>query len=262
MPRVFEIVFFLFSLLGLFGCTTALPPRAEQNPFRVAKAEILGRIRTVALAPVSIPEGLDGPEGINLEIESLLEGTLREGGFAPVLPKAFGEAWKEAVDRVGGYFNPRSGEVDETRYREVRTLALRALKDSCGADGVLFPAIQVVEVEWKGGTVHWDGVSEHLISPGRQVLDTALIIQRTGRVSALSLALRLVDINGNEVYLKRGGLQLGARWDRSTGRSEGLTDRGRMERAVEIALGPLLGKAVPLRETGAGGAVPSPSSQR
>ena len=246
---------FLTTLAAAFvgvGCATTAPP---YNPFKVAQDDFYGKVKTVALAPVSIPGDLDDPDPVKAKFESLIEGKLREAGLSVIPSKEGEEIWKQMKEHLGGFFDPITGKRDEAKFKAAREYTLRELHTKFKADAVLHPRIQVVGAPWSGGTATWGGTTESIRSTGEMIVEAlplALLgvgVTRHGSVPALSLVVVIEDIHGIDMYVNGGGIQVlskisGGKFS-PVPRPELFANEERNVAAVNIALGPLVTKSTP-----------------
>ena len=233
------------------GCAKSPP----YSPWRVDQQQFHQTIKTIALAPITLPESLDDPDAVRAEFESLIEAKLREGGLVIVPPEEVGEIWDREMDAVGGFYDPATGKRDEAKYHTVRQNTLSELRETCRADAVMWTFIQVVEAEWSGTTATWDGTTDSVKSRGRQMKEAlpfammGVSVSYSGSVGALSLIVTVEDCHDTVLYNNRGGIQVIARFLNGdpipVPASEILTSAERNAASVDIALNPLIGKSPP-----------------
>ncbi len=184
----------LLAALMATACAAAPP----YNPFKVSPDEFYGKIKAIALAPIAVERRIENPEPVRDTFESLISAKLREAGFATVPSREYAVIRAHATRRVGGYFDPVTGRRDESKFRAVREQILRGLRTDFNADAVLHPNIEVVTAQWNGMFAKWDGASESTGGGPRA----------SGQVSALSLVVTIEDMQGVNLYVNRGGIQL------------------------------------------------------
>jgi hypothetical protein len=192
------------------SCRTAPPP---YEPFKIGKDEFYGKVKTIALAPVIVPSDLEDQEPVKAKLESLVEAKLREAGFLLVPSLEYAAIWKRISDQMGGFFDPVTGKVDESKVKAARTHTLRELQRTAQADTVLHPSIRVRGIQFFGGTAVWDGVSESIGDfEANNAVDRFLFAGRysgyTGSVGAMSFVVVIEDMNGVDLYINGGGIQL------------------------------------------------------
>jgi hypothetical protein len=237
----------IIVILLVAGCATT----PKYTPFKVTKEEFYAKTKTIALAPLEIPEGMPDPEPVIATYESLLEAKLKEAGFLVLSSGVFDDIFKQMTEQVGGFFDPMTGKINEAKYKTVQKCTCEELGIKCNADVILFPSIQVFFVDWTGGAARWHGTSEPISSSGQLFLESLVGISRSGNVSALSLTVNFQDLNGGVQYMNYGGIQLmnklsGGKFVQVP-REKLFADEERNTNSVNIALGPLLEKTEPTK---------------
>jgi hypothetical protein len=192
------------------GCATTAP----YNPFKISQDEFYSRTKIIALAPVTIPQNLEDPEPVKAKLESLIEAKLRGAGFAVVPSRESMAIWKRMTEQVGGLFDPATGQRDESKFKVVRDYTLRELNTKFNVDAWLHPHVLVARAPWSGVTATWHGTTESIRATSeliRESLPWALLgvgVTTSGTIPALSLAVRIEDVNGVQVYSHEGGIQV------------------------------------------------------
>jgi hypothetical protein len=228
-------------LLGLWfqGCAQVAPP---YDPFKIPRNEFFVRTKVVALAPVGIAVNLENPDSTRTHFEALLDQKLRELGFTVISANEYKGIWEGLTKQLGGIFDPVTGKRDENKIKTLRGYLFEELRTKHRADALLHPVIQVVNAKFNAGHARWHGTSEPVIPEG--FWDRFFIGDAQGTTSALSLYVTIEDINGVDLYIQAGGIQLLAKL--TSGRqfvaipqNQLLTNMDRNKAAVDIALGAL-----------------------
>lgn len=231
----------LLAALIAAGCGAK---RAPYNPFQVSRDQFYGNLKTIALAPVRVPGDLEDPEPVRAKFESLLEAEFREAGFTVVPPKEAEAIWSDMAEQVGGFYDPVTGERDPSKADAVREHTLRELKTRFNADALLYPSVQVVQARFEKDKAVWDGTEEKLAGGG--IWKLLFGSSHSGTVPALSLVVVLEDMNGTDLYIKGGGIQVLSRIAGDefvpVPRYQLFADEERNVAAVHLALDPLLGR--------------------
>lgn len=258
---------------GFWGTATAIR-FLEPGP-RQGKPAARGPrdLRTIAVVPIAAPKDLPVPDSIDAAFIQDISEKLRAAGFFLLPVEVFDSVWAAAEPKVEGVPDPVAAlkDQDPVRSREHRTM--RVLVEEHGVDGFVFPSIQHVEARFVGDKASWDGVSQkvgetrsigarivsgilNLIVNGDQDL-TDNETTAEGSVWALSLAVQIENAFGARLYFGRGGIELLEEADFEGGiwigdpepeeyqvvevpAEEIFTRRRRIDRAVRIALQPLL----------------------
>ena len=221
---------------------TTLPIAApEARPSSVPAAQIKEQVMTIALAH------LDAERHPQLEqVQALYEKQLSEAlvtaGFR-VLPAAtYAQASDAAAREVGGIYDPITGKVVPEKSKAMDAALKRRLREEHAVDAVLTPRIEAVTATYdQSGDAKWDGVTQSVFKTEYGWNGRAY----NGQQAALSLGVRLEDMNAQHLYSSRAGIELTALFI-SGGferlpREELLLDQTKSSRAVGLALAGMTG---------------------
>jgi hypothetical protein len=226
------------ALLAFSLATSGCAAKVQDVPFVVPPEEFYRRIHTIAVVPVSLPRYLGDAGGARARFDALIETSLREAGFSIVPARGVARVWSRVMDEIGVIPDPDTGEMDRATFESVAQRLRLELRRGFSADGVLFPSIRVVRVEYGGGWAAWDGAREPISIDGSWGVGSHL---SRGTVGALSLFVTVEDASGAAVYLGRGGIQVLSRISGSKFVTVPVKDLlAREERnraAVDLALG-------------------------
>lgn len=235
---------------ALLACATA---RAAESPSPQAVRE---QLKTVAVMPLKTPTDLPDRAQVQVRIEQALEARLAAAGIA-VIPASEVRALQDKVRAaLGGYYDPRTGDVDEQRVKAFDEHVNSEFRRLHPADAWLYSRIESRRVPAQGAWASWDGVQESTIgaaSFGGQVFRSPAV---TGSLQALSLHVGMLTPTGDVLYHGYGALQLLEYYEESSGAAAFglsehigyvpvspdaiLTDPAREQRAIALALDPLL----------------------
>lgn len=166
------------------------------------------KVKTIAIAPasVSISRMIAGlPE----RIESALSRALTKAGFFVVPAGVYRSAYELALEKAGGFYDPVTGEVVEERRRAVSSAVLDELHMKSNVDAVIFPDALEVVAEQDGGRATWDGVTQSIAQSESALAKlNAAGVDKVSFIPAVSIAVRLVDLNDRDLYRKQSGVQL------------------------------------------------------
>lgn len=225
------------------GCAGHTP----YNPWLVPRARFFDKTRIIALAPVETPEKLANPDPVRTRFDSLIIGALRGAGYQVVPAAQSGPLWTRLADSAGGLYDPTTGRVDSVKAHALHGEFLSELRARFNADAVLYPAIVIVGASFDEQKASWDGTSQTIEGAGSFILRALAGVSRSGTTEALSLAIDIEDIGGDEVFANRGGIQVWSKPSRSgfheVPRVELFVDETRNERSIQIALGPVLARS-------------------
>ncbi|MGE3978370.1 MAG: hypothetical protein AB7F94_12380 [Nitrospira sp.] len=242
----------------LLMSTNCVPTRVVYEPFKTGREEFFAKVKVIALAPVSVPEGLENAEKVKTKYEELIARTLHERGFTVVLSGEFDKVYKKTIEQMGGVYDPMTGKFDNVKGNAVGSHVFRELQRVVHSDAVLIPKVVVLSVRHFNGLAKWDGVTESI--GGGQIsgaLDWFWATSRYGGVSgsmnALSLVVIIDDMNAVTMYANAGGIQLLGRYSgiefEPIPQAEILSSEDRYQISTELALGALVNKTQPARDT-------------
>ena len=173
------------STLMLFcvGCATTTP----YDPFVKSEDEIKSSISVLAMKPIRLAE-FSRKDEVAARYEMLITEQLESAGFT-VIP------------------DPVTGESDPDKVKAVHEHTLNELRAKFSVNGFVAPRIDVAKASWYGNSATWDGVKDETTGKGGFWASLAAANYQ-GSVPALSLIVPIFDINGDPVYVGRGGIQL------------------------------------------------------
>jgi hypothetical protein len=244
MRRGIPLILLLCAQLAS-GCAN----RSDSVSFSIPREEFLRTARTIVLAPVSGPPGIEVAESLLTQIDSMIEETLLGAGYFCVPRGAYDEAWDRIVVQMGGLYDSVTGEFDEMRFEVAHEQLRRDLFDMHHPDYLLYPEVWVVQASHSGGVAEWDGTSQPVVGFGWRVLDVigALLNQtegflEPGVVDAISLGVVVENMDGVEILRSAGGIEVlkEKTLDPPALYEPILTDPERNQEAVRTALLPLL----------------------
>jgi len=226
--------------LLLAGCAAKVP----YDPFRVSREQFYPKLKVVAMAPMSAPRDLEDPDPATKKLVTLIESQLRAAGLVVIGPDETEVVWDSISSQMGGFFNPMTGEPDEVKAKTLRTQVYRELRAERSIDAMLFPAIVVVSAKLQSDHASWDGTSQ---GAGKGKFWKALLgVSHSGTIPALSLLVILSDTADTDLYVNAGGIELLAKVSANgivpVPREELFLDEERLDKAVRLALDPLLGR--------------------
>jgi hypothetical protein len=235
---------------ALLACATASPAESP-SPQTVRE-----QLKTVAVMPLKTPTDVPDRAQVETRIERALEARLAAAGIA-VIPASEMRALQDKVRAaLGGYYDPRTGDLDEQRAKAFDEHVNSEFRRLHPADAWLYSRIESRRVPAQAVWASWDGVQESTIgaeSFGGKVFRSPAV---TGSLQALSLHVGMLTPAGEVLYDRYGALQLLEYYEESSGASAFglpehigyvpvspdaiLTDPAREQRAIALALDPLL----------------------
>jgi hypothetical protein len=253
MYRLKVVILVVSILMSALGCAHRIEP---YDPFKIDAQGFCSKVKTIALVPVRIPNGVLEPETVKEQFEAAIKERLSRVGFYVLPSKAYRETEEKIARETGGYFDVKTGDLNEEKYKSVQDQTRKTLHATHRAEAFLYGTVRVVKVSFYGAMVSWHGTRENISKTGKRSE-----ADKTGSVGALSLGLWIEDQEGKDLYDNWGGIQLLSKLEDkgkifrnvkfiSIPEEDILSDKARNENAVGIALGPLLyQKKKPLLES-------------
>lgn len=235
----------LFLLASLvYGCAATAP----SSPFKIPRADIQAKVKTIVLLPIQIAPDVENPAAIKRRFESLITAKLQAGGFKIIGSEEYDKSWNRAVERVGAVYDPASGKRDEKKFNAALEYAVRDIRNKTEADALLVSALVTVRADFYSNLAEWHGTTDYVRPEG--VWATFSGPQAQGTIGALSLWIDLIELDGPELYVNFGGIQVTSKLYPGLKfvdipSHDILVDQARNIRAVDIALNPLLGQPSP-----------------
>jgi hypothetical protein len=245
----------LAVILGLIGCAH----RQAYTPFKVDEQEFYQRIGTIALASVSIPDGIPNAEDVKNKFQDSISDKLREAGYHIIAAKIFSETWDNMSKQLGGIFDNNTGEIIKSKRDAVWEDIRKELESRYKANAIILPTVYAVQAPFRCGIVTWDEAMEYVWvgQYGKPESEFSRFLScmgnsTSGTTSALSLGVIIIDMKGNKLYGNKAGIQvlnkllrgsfLVSNAFRSIPDDKLLSFEDRNNKAVETVLKPILEK--------------------
>jgi len=217
-----------------------------------AKPEPLDRGSKLCLYPVTIPIDEDESPERRDAIEKKLVAALEAASFELTDPVSVRELADRVKTESGGWVDPVTGRRDESRHQAYRAKLAAALREDLECDAQLVAQVVPVRASFLNGTAKWDGTSQRVSSTGRIVVNVLAGVTESGWISAFSLRLWVLDLEGDDLAFRSAGIEtlvkLAVLKDRDLlPEDHWLKDEVKIDAAIESAIGPS-GRA--LRERG------------
>lgn len=234
MPhRSRTVVAALALAAGCFGHTSAPP----YDPFRTPRVQVAATMRVVALAPMKVPKDLESADFVKARFLATVDAQLREAGLVVVPAPDVGPVVDAVFEARGGFFDPKTGQVDEAKLLGARKEVVDRLAAKFGrVDGIVFTDLRVVNARVVRDSATWDHASEWAATSSWK----SLLNKHSGSLRALTVVVRVTGRDGRDVYVDAGGVQLLEKVDVSGNRvpvpmGELLADEQRNRDAVVLA---------------------------
>jgi hypothetical protein len=230
------------ATLALAACAAGPKVVDNTDPWQSDREEFLRYAKVIGLADVYMPDGMQDPEPIKQNFSELIAAELRGAGFTVVRPQEYTTNWDRAVVELGGLEDTTSTGRDPRKIALAMTHVLSELEAGFNLDGVLIPAIVVVEAPFAGGRAAWDGRVQSIKTGG--AVKSFFAGSPEGTLGALSLSVTLVSPHGTTLYENAGGIEVLSKLEGKefvlVPRSELFTSQKLIEKSVGLALGPLV----------------------
>jgi hypothetical protein len=167
------------------------------------------RVTTASVAPISklcllpLAGDVEGPERL-VAFQKLLSDALVARHYETVDVETTREALERLAREAGGYYDPHSGEPLADHVQRVKQVRARAGKE-LGCQALVEPRVAFVIAPWQQAKVEWDGASRGMGSG----------LGAYGTIGALSLHLRIADLDDRELFFGAGGIEPTARLNES-----------------------------------------------
>ena len=245
-------------LVACAAVSTACGSKATHDPFSVEPEQLVGRLQNLALPRVAHPENLPVTDTILSRFQSGVATTLDGAGFTVIGQDDVAGIWEPILDDIGGYYDPRTGGIIEEKRKAANQRLRRQLRVRYGVDAIVYAELIIVDAPYSDGVARWDGTSQSVAGFWDKLFETVgavadALVQEphvsslpVGTAPAVTLQVVVEDLEGRELYVNWGGVAVIA--DVETGEwlepAEAFQDAKRFERAVDIAMQPLVQRTV------------------
>lgn len=241
--RMPSFVATLFAFVSLLTSASAVPSTAAES-----QETLREKVRTIALMPLVVAEEVPNADQVGARLEGAIEARLAASGFTVIPAGVMRELQQKVRVGLGGYFDPRTGNLDKKRFEAWDTHVESEYRRLHPADAWLYSRVAVLRAPVAGGRAVWHGVTESTIGEESVLKQVFSSPDVTGSLMALSLQVLLATPNGDGLYAMSAGLQLLEYFDADAGNvrflpvaeDSILTDPLREQRALSIALDPML----------------------
>jgi hypothetical protein len=244
--RYFIVNLQTICILFLLNACASTPE--QKDPFATGREDFLSKVQTIALAPVSFENVHEAQNDFAQQVNDLVESELRQAGFKVVSSSVYQSINQQTPYESDLAVNPSTEKATTQELQKRQNRIHEKLADQHDVDAFLYPEVTAVTARFFQTGAKWDGVSES--TTGKYGLGcSAGTENKKGTMPALSLRLKLIDSDGIVQYDRNGGIQLLSHY-RSQGfkrvpESELYRDEDRNQQAVQVAVGPLVGKEQP-----------------
>ncbi|MDH3214846.1 MAG: hypothetical protein OEN01_00980 [Candidatus Krumholzibacteria bacterium] len=238
--RIIRSVFFL--LLTIVACAKTPKWVPSVEPWQMPREDFRPYVKTVGVADVYIPDGLQDPEPIRQNFRDLIEDRLRAAGLTVIHPQNYHAVWNRIRVELGGF---EDGSLDGRDHRMIAAAMVQTLEEleaGFDLDAILIPSIVVVEAPFAGGRAVWHGTTQPVKTGG--IAKGFWAGSPEGTLGALSLSVTIANANGKIAYENLGGIEVLSKLAGKdfvlVPRAELFTDQARIEKSARLALDPFL----------------------
>lgn len=176
----------------------------KQKAPEVDRAAFLARYPRVAVAAAEVPK-IPNRSAARERYTAAVTTALTQAGFEVIPPTEYAAVWDPIYASAGGFYDPLTGDFLAEKRKAAIAEAFAKLGAASPVDAVFLPALVRREARIDKGEAKWDGLSIPL-GKGGALFDKSR--QFGGTMPAMSLELRALDKDLNEVFLGRGGIEL------------------------------------------------------
>jgi hypothetical protein len=231
-----------FVFMMMVSCASGPKVVDDVDPFKISREEFQRTTKIVALAELFMPDGLPDPQPIKDSFQDLMETKLRAAGYTVLFPQQYRTIWERLEEEAGGFVDTDTGERRHAEIARAMARTLEQLEAGFQLDAIIVPTIAIVEAPFAGGRAAWDGTSQSIKAGG--LVKGFFAGSPDGTMGALSLQVVALNGNGTTLYEEAGGIEVLSKLDGKdfvlVPRNELFSDNERMQKAVDIALDPLL----------------------
>lgn len=230
-------IFLIITLVTLTACETTQP-----SPFKVARADIEQKVRTIGLLPLRIPIDNERAKIIEKNIEESITNKLKTAGYNVIPSASYSEIYDRFKSAAGPMYDPNTGELNEEKANTLSDQTKRVYLGQNAVNALMYIGILPVKAEWNQNRAAWHGVEEP--STGKTGFWAHIsAAQQYGTLPALSMAILLRAEDETELYSRMGGIQLLAHLSGGgfveVPEGELLIDDDKIQNAINFALDPL-----------------------
>ncbi len=238
------------ALLAASAAARAAPVDAR---WEMPREEILARVHVIGMMPTRVASDVPDPDAVAARLESAIATRLVAAGFGVVAAEEMRPIQRRAADALGGLYDVRSGQPYRERLSAFREYIVNEYLQSHRVDAFLSADVVVRTAPVANGFATWDGVRD-TVTGKAGVSGFFAGFAASGTTRALSLNVRVSDLDGRALYEVAGGLQPLEFVRASVTRgyvsspldpSAIMQDRARDDRAIAIALAPLTPAGAP-----------------
>lgn len=160
----------------------------------------------IAVYPTVVDYEIERGAEAGAVFDSALAAELRSRGLDFLEAREVRRARERAIDSVGGYYDPDTGEHIDSLVERAGDITRALLVREHGIRRVLLPRLAVHGVQFTGREARWYGAVER--TGGRGGVEGLFLGRHVGGITVITYTLAVGDTAGNRLALGAGGLQL------------------------------------------------------
>ncbi len=195
----------------------------------------------LCLQPVSLPFAKDDERRASLE--QTVTRKLEQSGFKIVPSEEVREVAERVDEEWGEIIDPVTGRRISEKWEQYKRKLAQALGDELGCERRLTLSVALIRAPFANGSATWDGTQMSVTSAGRIVRNVLLGLNESGWLTALSLWIQVLDLNGDPLVFRSAGIEPLIDLSMSRGQDrlpedQWLRNEEHLSRAIDSALGP------------------------
>lgn len=133
----------LRTALAAAAVGVACPAGADFDPFEMPRDLFEKTVRTLAMAPTGLPPGTVDQDQLRQSLERAVLQQLEWRGYAVIPSATFRERWTNYSEKLGGVFDPVTGDTLVDIHKTAFEYAARDLQKRDGANAVVFTWVAI-----------------------------------------------------------------------------------------------------------------------
>jgi len=140
-------------------------------------------------------------------VEEKITNVFESAGFETTDSEDVREVYEPVNDEWGEVFDPLTGRILGEQQARFEQEVGAAYRDALGCDALVQVSLALVRAQYTMPTAIWDGTTRQVMSTGRTILTALLGQTQSGWVSALSIWIHLMDLEGNDIGFRSAGVE-------------------------------------------------------
>ncbi|MCC2616829.1 hypothetical protein LJ739_11305 [Aestuariibacter halophilus] len=204
MKRIISVLICSFFVLSACKST---------HRVAISGQEYLVNYKAIVLTGFSMPDALEYRTDIRDYYASKVTDIFESRGIKVFDESLYFDEFEKQKALAGGYIDEYTGKVDTDKRNQIRQKTLQSLRATHGIDSVLFYDLRRRTAHFGDYRAQWDGQEEPYELSNSDLTNflSTLVANTSGKIPALSLMVFMEDMDGKELYMGAGGVQLVAK---------------------------------------------------